>query len=64
MKADKVDKFIKLAGRQTSDRIIEGDEKDRTLGAHLLLSEVLEYLILGLGIEPEIGGVKDPLSMM
>jgi hypothetical protein len=34
------------------------DRKTRELGARLLLSEVLEYVISGLGVIPEVKGVK------
>jgi len=58
MKADKIEKFMQLAGQPISKLLTEGTEEQRKLGARLLLSEVLEYVIRGLGIEPEINGVR------
>lgn len=56
MKADKINKFMALAGQVVSEDFITGDEHKRRLGAQLLLSEVLEYVINGLGIVPEVDG--------
>ncbi len=58
MKRDKVAKFMALAGQKLSDNFHAGNEAERKLGAQLLLSEVLEYVIDGLGVTPEINGVK------
>lgn len=49
---------MKLAGQRCPEGIDLRDEKTRRLGAQLLLSEVLEYVIRGLGVTPEIGGVR------
>lgn len=58
MKRDKVAKFMALAGQRLADNFHAGTETERKLGAQLLLSEVLEYVIDGLGVTPEINGVK------
>lgn len=58
MKADKIKKFMELAGQQVAENFETGDSKKRELGAQLLLSEVLEYVIKGLGVIPEYRGVK------
>lgn len=55
MKSDKVRAFIELAGT-TMRRDMEGmSPAERRLGAQLLLSEVLEYVVDGLGVTPYIG---------
>lgn len=54
-----------LAGQVTSEEyVVEGD-KERELGAQLLLSETLEYVIKGLGVTPTINGTKitDPNAL-
>jgi hypothetical protein len=58
MKAYKIGKFMQLAGQPRSRSLTLGTEEQRKLGARLLLSEVLEYVIHGLGVEPEIDGVR------
>ena len=58
MKADKIKKFMELAGQPLGDSFYTGDAKTRELGAQLLLSEVLEYCIKGLGVIPEFNGTK------
>jgi predicted HAD superfamily Cof-like phosphohydrolase len=58
MESNKIKKFMKLAGQPISNCFIESDLQTRKLGAQLLLSEVLEYVIDGLGIIPEANGVK------
>ncbi len=58
MNGDKVETFIALAGQEVASRLHTGTHQERALGAQLLLSEVLEYVIKGLGITPEINGVK------
>ncbi len=65
MNGDKVVKFIKLSGREISENCNFGSEKDRELGAQLLLSELLEYIIKGLGVSLTIDGteIKDPESV-
>lgn len=59
---EKVEKFILLAGQSVSRDFIEGTEGDRKLGAQLLLSELLEYIIRGLGVVPVVDGkeILDP----
>lgn len=58
MKADKIALFMALAGQSTRDKLESDDPKQRALGAQLLLSEVLEYVIKGLGVIPEFDGKK------
>jgi predicted HAD superfamily Cof-like phosphohydrolase len=62
MQADKVKTFMTLAGQRTSTLYREGSNKERELGAKLLLSEVLEYVIKGLGVIPSFKGtdITDP----
>ncbi len=62
MKGDKVETFMQLAGQTLPTDIDSGSEATRKLGAQLLLSEVLEYVIKGLGVIPEIHGkpLTDP----
>jgi hypothetical protein len=56
MDDSKVRQFIALAGQHPAQHLIEGDPKLRELGAQLLLSETLEYLIKGLGVIPTFDG--------
>lgn len=65
MNSAKIRQFITLAGQNTSSALRAGTEEERKLGAHLLLSEVLEYVIKGLGVVPEVAGVAitDPESV-
>ena len=58
MKHDKVAAFIALAGQKASSTFVTGTPDQRKLGAQLLLSEVLEYCIKGLGVTPEFQGTK------
>ena len=58
MQADKIRQFIALAGQECAGKFEFGDNNRRALGAQLLLSEVLEYVMKGLGVDLEIGGVK------
>ena len=58
MNDEKVKQFIELAGQKGSSEFITGTEKQRELGAQLLLSEVLEYIIKGLGVIPVVNGVE------
>jgi hypothetical protein len=58
MRADKIATFMSLAGQAVAKEFITASPAERKLGAQLLLSEVLEYVIKGLGITPEIHGVK------
>jgi len=56
MDAAKIQAFMTLAGQRTRQQIESGDPKTRALGAQLLLSEVLEYVIHGLGVTPVVNG--------
>ncbi|MDC0357493.1 hypothetical protein OAO01_01660 [Oligoflexia bacterium] len=58
MRAKKVETFMTLAGQPVGKALHTGTPEQRKLGAQLLLSEVLEYVIVGLGIHPEVNGVK------
>lgn len=58
MNADKIKKFMELAGQELASNFEVGSEEKRKLGAQLLLSEVLEYVIKGLGVIPEYQGTK------
>ena len=58
MNSDKVRMFMKLAGQAYSKVPVKGDARLRELGAKLLLSEVLEYVIKGLGVVPSFNGVE------
>ena len=58
MLKDKVAKFMALAGQEVPNKFQPGTEAQRRLGAQLLLSEVLEYVIKGLGVIPEVNGTK------
>ena len=57
MDSEKVKLFMQLAGQKVSDGLTESDPQIRQLGAQLLLSEVLEYIIKGLGVTPVVNGV-------
>jgi hypothetical protein len=65
MNDEKVRTFISLTGRTPAKSFGTGTESDRRLGAQLLLSEVLEYVIHGLGVVPELNGMKitDPEAL-
>lgn len=65
MDQKKVAMFMALAGQREVLTFEVGDEKTRLLGAQLLLSEVLEYVIKGLGVQPSVNGVaiSDPNSL-
>lgn len=56
MDASKIEAFMTLAGQKACSRLETGDPKTRALGAQLLLSEVLEYVIHGLGVTPVVNG--------
>ncbi len=62
MDAKKVKMFIDLAGQKAAAKLQSGSPEERKLGAQLLLSETLEYIIKGLGVTPNIHGnpVTDP----
>jgi hypothetical protein len=66
MDAKLVRTFQKLAGQRIPEAFDPGNEKIRELGARLLLTETLEYIIAGLGVVPEFNGVKvtDPESVI
>jgi hypothetical protein len=57
MDSKKIRQFMQLAGQELVTMLDIKDEKTRELGAQLLLSEVLEYVIHGLGVVPEVAGV-------
>jgi hypothetical protein len=58
MDATKIETFMRLAGQSVHEKLHSGDAAQRALGAQLLLSEVLEYVIKGLGVIPEFAGTK------
>ena len=58
MKNTKIVKFMSLAGQEVATQFSERGPDERKLGAQLLLSEGLEYVIHGLGVVPEVNGVK------
>ena len=62
MDSKKIRTFMELAGQGAQQQLTSGDPKTRALGAQLLLSEVLEYVIRGLGVVPHINGapLTDP----
>ncbi len=57
MNAEKIALFMQLAGQRVEEKLHGGDPQKRALGAMLLLSEVLEYVVHGLGVTPECNGV-------
>ncbi len=57
MKDDKIRLFMTLAGQDLpKDFDVAAPAQRRKLGAQLLLSEVLEYVIQGLGVVPVVDG--------
>jgi hypothetical protein len=56
MQDKKVAQFMALAGQSIPASFNSEDAAKRRLGAQLLLSEVLEYIIKGLGVIPEVQG--------
>ncbi|MCB0358869.1 MAG: hypothetical protein KDD44_04515 [Bdellovibrionales bacterium] len=56
MDAQKVRMFMQLGGQRLAEQLDTGDERLRKLGAQLLLSETLEYVIKGLGVLPSFDG--------
>ncbi|MCI5064241.1 hypothetical protein MRY87_00800 [bacterium] len=62
MRSDKIEQFLKLADQPFSKTFEGRTAEDRALGAQLLLSEVLEYVIHGLGVIPHFQGteLRDP----
>jgi hypothetical protein len=59
MKRDKVRRFMELAEQQIG---VSPTPELRRLGAALILSEVLEYVVHGLGVTPEVNGmpIREP----
>jgi predicted HAD superfamily Cof-like phosphohydrolase len=66
MEGQRIKLFMKLAGQATQDKFTVGNQKTRELGAQLLLSEVLEYVIKGLGVIPKFNGqaINDANSLI
>lgn len=57
MNSSKIKKFMDLAG-QSKNLADSENQKLRELGAQLLLSEVLEYVIKGLKVTPSFNGTE------
>lgn len=49
---------MQLGGQRYSSVLRMGSQEERKLGAQLLLSEVLEYVVKGLGVVPEFRGTR------
>ena len=64
MNGEQVELFVELAGGVPAASIASSSEKLRILGAGLILSETLEYIIKGLGLTITVGSQKisDPQS--
>ncbi len=62
MQCNKIRAFMALGGQTQAESYREGSDDERKLGARLLLSEVLEYVIKGLGVTPVVNGqpIEDP----
>lgn len=62
MNSEKIEQFMLLAGQPVTAQFDPKTVEIRKLGAQLLLSEVLEYVVHGLGLTPIVDGVriKDP----
>lgn len=58
MDGSKVQMFMELGGQAIGKFCGAEDESRRKLGAQLLLSEVLEYVVHGLGVVPVVNGVR------
>lgn len=58
MDGKKIEQFMQLAGQRVQGQLHSGSPEMRALGAQLLLSEVLEYIIHGLGVHPEVNGTQ------
>ncbi len=56
MDSTKVNTFMQLAGQARASSLSTGSVEQRLLGAQLLLSEVLEYVVHGLGVVPVFNG--------
>jgi hypothetical protein len=52
----KIKQFISLAGQIVAEQLHSGTPAQRELGAQLLLSETLEYVIKGLKVIPSFNG--------
>ena len=57
MNDEKIRQFMLLAGQKLGQDPSHASPELRKLGAQLLLSETLEYVIKGLGVVPKISGV-------
>lgn len=58
MEGKKIESFMKLAGQKLGIPAEEASPELRCLGAQLLLSETLEYVIKGLGVIPSFNGTE------
>lgn len=58
MDSKSVEIFMRLAGQKLPSSFAAPDAGIRKLGAQLLLTELLEYIIHGLGVTPVINGTK------
>ncbi len=58
MESNKIKKFLQLAGNSIPESFNPADAAKRKLGAQLLLSELMEYIIKGLKITPVYNGQK------
>ena len=56
MEDKKIGLFMELAGQKAAMEFTTGEVGTRELGAQLVLSEVLEYVIRGLGVTPVVNG--------
>lgn len=65
MEGHKVKEFMEISGILQGEEDLVKSSSNRELGARLLLSEVLEYVIKGLGVVPSINGqeITDPESI-
>lgn len=58
MDGKSVELFMRLAGQSLPESFVVPDDGVRKLGAQLLLTELLEYIIHGLGVTPTINGTR------
>lgn len=58
MESSKVRKFLQLAGNELPENFNPADQAKRKLGAQLLLSELMEYLVKGLKVYPVYNGQR------
>jgi len=56
MRDDKIAQFLSLQGQNIPEKFDPSTAEKRKLGAQLLLSEVLEYVVEGLGVTPVVNG--------